>query len=202
MLRQADIPVIEIMDVDGTAIDACVGISHRRAGRLMAEQIIDAGYKRIGFMGTKMPRDHRARKRFEGFTRTLAQAGIEIADQDFYSGGSALAKGREMTQSMLERTPDLDFLYFSNDMIGAGGLLYLLEKGIDVPNQIGLAGFNGVELLDGLPKQLATMDACRKEIGLTAADMIARHYSDGPDSYENRVELEPKLALGQTLLRN
>lgn len=201
MLTQADIPVVEIMDVDGDPIDACVGISHRRAGRLMAEQIIDAGYKRIGFMGTKMPRDHRARKRFEGFTQTLAKAGIEIADQDFYSGGSALAKGREMTQSMLERTPDLDFLYFSNDMIGAGGLLYLLEKGIDVPNQIGLAGFNGVELLDGLPKQLATMDACRKEIGQSAANIIAQHYDNGPDSYERRIELEPKLALGETLLR-
>ena len=202
MLAQAGIPVVEIMDVDGDPIDACVGISHRRAGRLMAEQIIDAGYKRIGFMGTKMPRDHRARKRFEGFTQTLAKAGIEIADQDFYSGGSALAKGREMTQSMLERTPDLDFLYFSNDMIGAGGLLYLLEKGIDVPNQIGLAGFNGVELLDGLPKQLATMDACRKEIGQAAADIVAQHYDKGPDSYERRVELEPKLALGETLLRS
>ena len=44
---------------------------------------------------------------------------------------------------------DIDFLYYSNDMIGAGGLLYLLEKGIEIPNKIGLAGFNGVELLDG-----------------------------------------------------
>ena len=202
MLSQAGIPVVEIMDVDGEPIDACVGISHRRAGRLMAEQIIDAGYKRIGFMGTKMPRDHRARKRFEGFTRTLAKAGIEIADQDFYSGGSALAKGREMTQAMLERTPDLDFLYFSNDMIGAGGLLYLLEKGIDVPGQIGLAGFNGVELLDGLPMQLATMDACRKDIGQAAANMIAQHYADGSDSYDRLLELEPKLAVGETLIRS
>jgi len=143
MLAQAGIPVIEIMDVDGEPIDACVGISHRRAGRLMAEQIIAAGYKRIGFMGTKMPRDHRARKRFEGFTRTLAKAGIEIADQDFYSGGSALAKGREMTQSMLERTPDIDFLYYSNDMIGAGGLLYLLEQGVKIVDCAALCGWCG-----------------------------------------------------------
>ena len=142
-------------------------------GRKMAEEIIAAGYQRIGFMGTKMPLDHRARKRFEGFTRTLAKAGIEIADQEFYSGGSALAKGREMTAKMIARTPDLDFLYFSNDMIGAGGLLYLLEQGIDVPGQIGLAAFNGVELLDGLPRQLATMDACRRDIGVKAAEIIA-----------------------------
>lgn len=60
---------------------------------------------------------------------------------------------------MLARTPELDFLYYSNDMIGAGGMLYLLEKGVDIPGEIGLAGFNGVELLDGLPRRLATMDA-------------------------------------------
>ena len=201
MLRQAGIPVVEIMDVDGIPIDHCVGISHRRAGRKMAEAILAEGYRKIGFMGTKMPLDHRARKRFEGFTRTLAKAGIEIADQEFYSGGSALAKGREMTEKMIARTPDLDFLYYSNDMIGAGGLLYLLEKGVDIPGQVGLAGFNGVELLDGLPRQLATMDACRREIGVKAAQMIMALHNgeevpDGPT-----VTLSPTLSMGDTLHR-
>ena len=200
MLAQAGIPVVEIMDVDGDPIDACVGISHRRAGRLMAEEIIAAGYKRIGFLGTKMPLDHRARKRFEGFTQTLGKAGIEIADQEFYSGGSALAKGREMTAAILARTPDLDFLYYSNDMIGAGGLLYLLEKGINIPGQIGLAGFNGVELLDGLPRRLATMDACRREVGIRAAQIVMARQAD-PDAAGDVVELSPILAFGDTLRR-
>ncbi|WP_420858089.1 LacI family DNA-binding transcriptional regulator [Marivivens marinus] len=201
MLAQAGCPVVEIMDVDGEPVDSCVGISHRRAGRKMAEAIIDAGYRRIGFMGTKMPLDHRARKRFEGFTRTLAKAGIEIADQEFYSGGSALAKGREMTEAMLSRTPDLDFLYYSNDMIGAGGLLYLLEKGIDVPGQIGLAGFNGVELLEGLPRHLATMDACRREIGQAAARIIANRQDASGEVEGERIELSPTLSFGDTLRR-
>jgi LacI family gluconate utilization system Gnt-I transcriptional repressor len=168
----------------------------------MAEEIIAAGYKRIGFMGTKMPLDHRARKRFEGFTRTLAKAGIEIADQEFYSGGSALAKGREMTAKMIERTPDLDFLYYSNDMIGAGGMLYLLEQGIDVPGKIGLAGFNGVELLDGLPRQLATMDACRRDIGRKAAQIVAA-LNRGDEVPEGPVvTLSPTLSPGDTLRRS
>lgn len=201
MLENAGIPVVEIMDVDGTPVDAMVGISHRRAGRIMAESIIKAGYKRIGFLGTKMPLDHRARKRFEGFTQALAKAGIEIADQEFYSGGSALAKGREMTEAMLKRTPDLDFLYYSNDMIGAGGLLYLLEAGIDVPGQIGLAGFNGVELLEGLPRKLATMDACRLEIGRKAAQIIAARQSDDDTEIESIVELQPTINFGDTLKR-
>jgi len=203
MLHNASIPVVEIMDVDGTPVDAMVGISHRRAGREMARAILKEGYERIGFMGTKMPLDHRARKRFEGFTEGLAKAGVEIEDRDFYSGGSALAKGREMTQEMLERSPDLDFLYYSNDMIGAGGLLYLIDQGIDIPGQIGLAGFNGVELLQGLPRQLATMDACRVEIGQAAAQIILNQTADEPDPDLPHIQtLTPKLTFGDTLRRN
>ncbi len=202
MLAQAGIPVVEIMDTDGAPIDACVGISHRRAGREMADAILKEGYRKIGFLGTKMPLDHRARKRFEGFTRQLGRAGVEIADQEFYSGGSALKKGREMTEAMLKRSPDLDFLYYSNDMIGAGGLLYLLEHGVKIPTQVGLAGFNGVELLDGLPCQLATMDACRREIGQEAARIIAARQADPTSSGGELVELSPMIAWGDTLRRS
>jgi LacI family gluconate utilization system Gnt-I transcriptional repressor len=201
MMRAAGIPIVEIMDIDGTPIDAAVGISHRRAGREMAQAILKQGYQHIGFMGTKMPLDHRARKRFEGFTEVLAKSGIEVEDQEFYSGGSALAKGREMTEAMLERSPELDFLYYSNDMIGAGGLLYLLEKGYDVPGKIGLAGFNGVELLDGLPRKLATMNAGRSEIGTKAAEIIAERVADPTKEVERIVELSPKVLYGDTLKR-
>ena len=202
MLASAGIPVVEIMDVDGDPIDAVVGISHRRAGRLMGEQIVKAGYEHIGFLGTKMPLDHRARKRFEGFTEALAKGGVEIADQEFYSGGSALAKGREMTAEILERSPELDFLYYSNDMIGAGGLLWLLDQGIDVPGQIGLAGFNDVELLQGLPRKLATMDACRLEIGRAAAQIIVDRNADGASDEPIHQTLTPTISFGDTLRRN
>lgn len=202
MLKASGIPVIEIMDTDGKPVDTAVGISHRRAGRQMASAILKQGYEQIGFMGTKMPLDHRARKRFEGFTEALAKEGVEIMDQEFYSGGSALAKGREMTQTMLERSPDLDFLYFSNDMIGAGGLLWLLEQGIDIPGQIGLAGFNGVELLQGLPRKLATMDACRREIGEKAAQiLVERLNAETAESPRGIVELTPTVSFGDTLKR-
>ena len=199
MMIASGIPVVEIMDIDGTPIDCAVGISHRRAGRIMAEAISKAGYKRIGFLGTKMPLDHRARKRFEGFTESLAKSGVEIADQEFYSGGSTLAKGRDMTREMLERNPDLDFLYYSNDMIGAGGLLYLLEQGANIPDKIGLAGFNGVELLKGLPIELATMDACRKEIGYKAAEIIRSRLDRNFAQSDKIVELSPTLNVGETL---
>ncbi len=197
MLAQAGIPIVEIMDIDGEAVDSAVGISHYRAGRQMAEAIIAAGYRRIAFLGTMMPHDHRARKRLKGFEEALAKAGLTLADSEFYSGGSALLKGREMTEAILKRSPDIDFLYYSNDMIGAGGLLYCLAQGIDVPGKIGLAGFNGVELLDGLPRRLATMDACRLEIGRRAAQIIAGKH-EGTIGGEV-IELFPTLEPGDTI---
>ena len=63
MMCNADVPIVEIMDLDGDPIDAIVGVSQHRAGREMAEAIIAQGYRKIGFMGTNMPLDHRARKR-------------------------------------------------------------------------------------------------------------------------------------------
>lgn len=198
MLSQAGIPIVEIMDIDGQPVDSAVGISHRRAGRQMAETIIAAGYRRIAFLGTQMPNDHRARKRLEGFEDALARHGLTLADREFYSGGSALLKGREMTEAVLKRSPDVDFLYYSNDMIGAGGLLYCLDKGLDVPGKIGLAGFNGVELLDGLPRRLATMDACRLEIGRKAAEIVAGKAHGGVIGGEV-IELSPTLQPGDTI---
>ncbi|MDA9185865.1 LacI family DNA-binding transcriptional regulator [Planktomarina sp.] len=201
MLANSGIPVVQIMDIDGDPIDAMVGISHRRAGRKMAEAILKSGYQNVGFMGTKTPLDHRARKRFEGFTQALAKQGVEIADREFYAGGSALAKGREMTETILRRSPDLDFIYYSNDMIGAGGLLHLWDKKIDIPNEVGLAGFNQVELIDGLPLRLATMDSCRFKIGQTAAQIIAVRNGLLDLALENIVEFSPKIEFGDTLLR-
>jgi LacI family gluconate utilization system Gnt-I transcriptional repressor len=85
-------------------------------------------------------------------------------------------------------------------MIGAGGLLYCLDKGLDVPGKIGLAGFNGVELLDGLPRKLATMDACRLEIGRRAAEIIAGKRPSGVIGGEV-IELMPTLEPGDTIRR-
>lgn len=196
MLQSAGIPVVEIMDTDGTPIDVAVGISHERAGAEMAAHILAAGYRRIGFIGTHMPEDHRARKRLAGFERVLAEAGHPLVAREYYQGGSSLAKGRELTGRILSRQPDLDFLYYSNDLIGAGGLIWAREQGIDIPGRLGLAGFNGVDLLDGLPIRLATTDARRVEIGRRAARIVA---GKEPRPESGVIALSPTFLPGDTI---
>ncbi len=203
MLAKAGVPVVEIMDVDGEGIDSVVGISHRAAGRMIADAVVAAGYRRIGFLGTKMPDDHRARKRLEGLQAGLAAHGLAVLATEHYEGGSSLAKGREMTQAILAQCPDLDCLVYSNDMIGVGGLLWLMERGVDIPNEIGLVGFNGLEIRAGVQKRLASVDACRREIGRIAAQIIAGKHSAlaAPQTTVggHRIVLEPRLDPGDTL---
>ena len=194
MMAGAGIPVVEVMDVDGDPVAACVGISHLEAGRQMAAEILARGYRRIGYCGSSSIRDHRAQKRRRGFEERLAEAGLSLADVCLYAGASGFGTGRAMTENILTRTPDLDFLYYNSDINAAGGLLYCLEKGLSIPDRIGLAGFNSFEVLDGLPMRIATMDSRRDEIGRRAAGLIA----------ENRltldvVRLEPEFLPGDTV---
>jgi LacI family gluconate utilization system Gnt-I transcriptional repressor len=173
MMANAGIPVVEVMDVDGDPVAACVGISHIEAGRQMAQEIVARGYRRIGYCGSSSIADHRAQKRRQGFEQGLAEAGLSLADLCLYAGASGFGTGRGMTAEILGRSPDLDFLYYNSDINAAGGLLYCLEKGMRIPDQIGLAGFNSFEVLDGLPMRIATMDSQRHEIGRRAAELIA-----------------------------
>ena len=67
-----------------------------------------------------------------------------------------------------------------------------------MPGKIGLSGFDGVEQLDGLSRKLATMDACRLEIGRRAAQIISGKQSLGKPAPEV-IELFPVLQLGDTI---
>ncbi|MEO0387614.1 MAG: hypothetical protein AAF281_08805 [Pseudomonadota bacterium] len=102
-----------------------------------------------------------------------------------------------MTKALLDRSPDLDFVFYTNDLTGAGGLLYAWEKGLDLGGALGMAGFNAFTLLDGLPLKLATVDSRRREAGQVAARIIAgTHPWTGDD---RRVELTPTFLPGETM---
>jgi len=194
MMRAAGIPVVEVMDIGGDPVAAAVGIDHFEAGRSMAREITARGYRRIGYLGSSSIADHRAQKRYRGFEAGLSEAGLNLADKCFYAGASGFGTGRGMTAEILDRTPDLDFLYYNTDINAAGGLLYCLENGLDIPGQIGMAGFNSFEVLDGMPMRIATMDSRRADIGRRAAELIAAN-----ELTDEIVRLDPVFLPGETV---
>ena len=197
MMRNADVPVVEIMDTDGTPVDFCVGISHIDAGYQMGKTILQAGHRKIGFVGTKMSYDFRAQKRLAGFEKALSESGITLHDKENYTGGSTLAKGKEITKQLLSRSPDLDCIYFSSDIMSAGALLYCMGAGIEVPGALALAGHNNLEMLEGLPLPLATTEAFRFEIGLQAGKIISNFAEY--EGAEKSFKFETKVLDGNSL---
>ncbi len=172
LLRNAEVPVVQIMDLDGDAVDACVGISHAEAGHTMASALLAEGRKRIAYIGCGLERDTRAAKRFRGFKNALIDEGIGLAGERIETGPSTIAVGRALTAQLLADQPDLDCIYYSNDDLAAGGLFHCLSANIDVPGTLRLAGFNGLDLVDSLPKGVATTRTPRREIGIAAARII------------------------------
>ncbi|HLP67461.1 MAG TPA: LacI family DNA-binding transcriptional regulator [Rhizobium sp.] len=197
LLKQAVIPVIQIMDIDGTPIDYCVGLSHTAAGEEMGRALIEEGRRTFGYVGSRLDRDQRASRRKAGFERALAEAGLRFALEKVGDQVSSAVLGKRLTMALLAEAGDLDCIYYSNDDMAAGGLFACIERGISVPETILLAGFNGLELTDALPAAIATSYSPRREIGRRAAGLALRALSDVGENDERVVALSPRLSLGR-----
>lgn len=199
MLNKSNVPIVEIMDVDGDPIQHCVGISHQQAGREMAQKLLEKGYRNIAFIGTKMPKDFRAQKRLDGFKTALSDAGVSLVAQELYLGASSIQTGRELTAKLLAANPDVDCIYYSSDVMSVGGLMHCLSAGLSVPGDLALAGFNNLEILNGMPMRLATTDAHRFGIGAKAAELILNHGGKGGTTAPQMVTLTPTIEPGDTI---
>ncbi len=188
LLHDADLPVVEIMDVDCDPVDMVVGISHHQAGRAMGYYLMGRGYKRVGYVGHDIQADQRATARLEGFREALAEAGQEILHMVTPDTPSSVALGGSATAKLLaEMNPAPDLIYFSNDDMAVGGMFHCMAQGISVPKDVALAGFNGLEIGQALPTPLTTTGSRRQLIGQTAADQILARLSGEPGTRKTDV---------------
>ncbi len=195
LLRTCGCPVVEIMEVGGTPIDMNVGLSHTRAGGMMARHLIACGYRRLGFVGGRLAADYRAMQRFRGFASAIAAAGLQHLPPFTHEESSSAAVGGREFAKALAVDPELDALFFANDDLAVGALLRARRDGIDVPGRIAIAGFNGLGIGALMTPTLTTIASPRRQIGeMAARKLLAR--LDGAPSGANRVELGCELVRG------
>jgi len=199
ILRATDVPVVEMMDIDGEPIHTAVGISNQKAAYNMGQTILAKGHKEIAFIGTKMDHDYRATKRLQGFKRALAEASTTLNSIKLYSEGSSVSKGREIAKQLLTENPKIDCIYCTNDLVALGAMMYCLEAGIDIPNDVGIAGFSNLNILEGMPKRLATTDSKRFITGLKAAEFIVAQLDNTDAKPGGIIEIESELVVGDSL---
>ena len=173
LLRKTAIPVVEIWDLTTSPIDLSVGFSHHDCGVEMGQHLIRRGRRRAGYVGALARADVMGSSRLDGFRAALAQAGHPLVDQEVLHDAPGFYAGYYGLETLLARCPDLDSVYFHNDEMAIGGLAFCQSRGLRVPEDIGIAGWGGMEAASILPKRLTTTMVPTTAIGKAAAEALA-----------------------------
>jgi LacI family gluconate utilization system Gnt-I transcriptional repressor len=172
MLDTSRVRVAELMEIDAEPIDLAVGLSHHEAGRAAGRHLITRGYRRFGYVGHDWNADRRARRRYDGLCRALAEGGLSLEGEERFDGPSSTMAGRDTLASLLRRKPDLDAIVFSNDDMAVGGYFHCMGAGIAIREKLALFGFNGLDIGQVLPMPLSTVRSNRFLIGRTAVERL------------------------------
>lgn len=197
-IAAAGVKVAEIMDIDGAPISVAFGLSQTAAGQVTAKHMLAKGHRRFVYAGSHSGRDLRAGKRLAGFRQILREAGATLLSEDISPNPSSMVEGRRMTAEILSRPDRPDAIYYSNDDLATGGIMHGLSEGIRMPQDIALAGFNGLPFLDALPVSLTTIETPRYEIGKQAGKFLSTPTTDISDDNTRVIDLGFSLIVGQT----
>lgn len=191
MLEEAGCPVVQIMDLSPDPIDRIIGFSHEDAGRRMTEHMIAQGYTRIAFLSGWM--NSRSAGRRGGYQQALEAAGLDrpdlvhsisdttlphLADRVSPATGRPMlefatpALGRELFRRALVADPGLDAVFCNNDILALGVLFECLQRGIRVPQDMGIAGFNDLDFMEAAEPSLSSVRTHRYRVGHSAVAAI------------------------------
>jgi LacI family gluconate utilization system Gnt-I transcriptional repressor len=164
LLERADCPVVQIMEIGPEPVDMMIGFSHYEGGKAATRHLIEAGYRRVAFIGARM--DPRSRRRLAGYRVAMEEAGL--FDERLVTTTirpSSVSVGSELFREALARAPGLDAAFCNNDDMALGALFECHRQGRAVPSDIGIAGFNDLEMMQVAYPSVTSLRTHRYEIG-------------------------------------
>ncbi|ASJ71966.1 LacI family DNA-binding transcriptional regulator [Granulosicoccus antarcticus] len=172
LLEMRRCPLVSVWDADASFGDRTIGVSHYAAGKMMAEHLLQRGYRQPAYIGSQLHLDVCARHRFDGFRRHLEQHGHSLKSVISEDLPRQSSSGNTLTEQLIQQHPEVTSIFYLNDAMAIGGLRWLSDKGYQCPSQIAVAGFNGTSLEQTIQTRLTTLDVPRSEIGREAAQSI------------------------------
>ncbi|MGP4095064.1 MULTISPECIES: LacI family DNA-binding transcriptional regulator [unclassified Nonomuraea] len=144
--RRADYPIVLIGDEVLEGEVPHVGIPNREASLAVVRHLAGAGRRRLMLLGHHPGGGLTARLRLRGFLEGLAEAGLTAYDELLVGADWTRADGRRAIEEHLDagrRLPDA--IYAMNDSLALGALRALRSRGVRVPEEVALVGFDDVE---------------------------------------------------------
>ncbi len=147
-----------------------IGFDNRAAMRELAEQAIAMGHRRIGVISARQAGNDRARERVQGILQAAANAGIDPGEVTVVESGYGIDRGAEAFEKLISHAPTL--VICGNDVLAAGALRRAQDRGLSVPGDISITGFDDMELASLVQPRLTTVQVPHREMGEGAADAL------------------------------
>ena len=142
----------------GLAIAHLAGLGHRNIGVLAGpeENVL-------------------TRTRTEGATRELADRGLVLDPSHLFAGDFSIESGARAAHAWLELDRRPSALFCQSDQMAFGFISGLAQRGISVPNDVSVVGFDDIDIARRFIPALTTVRQPRSKLGVYAAEMLIDH---------------------------
>ncbi len=172
LLRSANIPIVESWEIGAEPIDMAVGFSNFDACFQMVSGLIGVGYRKIGLVSAPVAANDRTTRRRQGYYAAMEAADLEVHPGWVRDAKFAFREGARAMGELAEQHPELEAIFFASDVLSIGGVMECGRRGIRFPEDIGICGFDDLELTSMTNPPLTTVRVPRYDIGRSAATMI------------------------------
>lgn len=176
LLENAPCPIVQIMEINDDPVDMMVGFSHYEAAYAATEHLIERGYRKLAFVGARM--DPRTQRRFRGFRDKAAQADAFSEDRVITTtAASTVTLGAQLFAELVTRAPDLDAVFCNNDDLALGVMFEAQRRRIAIPDEMGICGFNDLEMMASAEPPITSIRTFRHEMGRRSVEMLVEAIS-------------------------
>ena len=171
VFRELGIPAATVARGDKSAGSHDVSIDDEGAARAMTRHLIDLGHKRIGFVRGQ-PDQASSGLREQGFREEMKAAGLEMPASYFVEGQFTYRSGVEAAQRLLDLPDPPTAIFASNDDMAAAAIGVAHRRGLNVPEDLTVVGFdNSASSLSVWP-ELTTIDQPVSAMAAAAFDQL------------------------------
>jgi LacI family transcriptional regulator len=197
------VPII-FLTMQNQPTASSVTVDNYLGGRMATEHLIEQGYAHIGHLAGPMDW-WESRQRHAGWRDALSEAGRTVLDSHSTPGNWSAASGAQEIVKLLDSYPEMDALFVGNDQMALGVLQVAYQKGIRVPEDLAIIGFDGIPESAYYWPPLTTVYQDLRDLGSTAVRELVRMVEDGRKDHEavaqTQISLRPELVVRSSSIR-
>ncbi|OGO27239.1 MAG: hypothetical protein A2Z16_02870 [Chloroflexi bacterium RBG_16_54_18] len=182
-----------------------VSINNYLGGQMAMSHLLEQGYRHIGHISG--PLDWwEARERMAAWRDVLKEANLEVKDEHWVEGNWSSASGAQAIEKLIRQYPEMEAIFVANDQMALSVMQYACRKGLQVPNDLGVVGFDDIPESAFFWPPLTTVQQDQYKVGEVAVEEIIKIIESGWHEQEpvrpKSIMLAPTLVVRQSSLRN